>query len=77
MNPGQEKFYEFILERVQEDKVENAKALLSDSFKKQEEGTFTQEEVVVFIPKMISLLKPEKVEEVKNIMKQFSQNIHK
>ncbi|WP_286907201.1 hypothetical protein [Clostridium sp. UBA1652] len=77
MNPRQEKFYEFILERVQEDKVENAKALLSDSFKKQEEGTFTQEEVVVFIPKMISLLKPEKVEEVKNIMKQFSQNIHK
>ncbi|MDP4153215.1 MAG: hypothetical protein Q8865_07260 [Bacillota bacterium] len=75
MNQGQEKFYEFILERVQEDKVEEAKELLMDNFKKQQKGNFTQEDVLKFIPKMISLLKPEKVEEVQAVMKQFAQGI--
>lgn len=74
MNQAQEKFYKFILERVQEDKVEQAKVLLEDNFRKQAEGNFTQEDVLKFIPKMISLLKPEKVDEVQAIMKQFAQN---
>lgn len=75
MNQGQEKFLGYILERVQEDKVEEARALLADNFIKQAEGTFTQEDVLKFIPKIISLLKPEKVEEVQAVMKQFAQNI--
>jgi hypothetical protein len=75
MNQGQEKFYEFILERVQEDKVEEAKALLADNFRKQAEGNFTHEDALQFAPKMISLLKPEKVAEVQAIMKQFAQNM--
>lgn len=75
MNQGQEKFYGFILERVQEDKIEEAKALLADNFKKQAEGNFTQDDALQFAPKIISLLKPEKVDEVKTIMKQFSQNM--
>lgn len=75
MNQGQEKFYEFILERVQEDKAEEAKVLLADSFKKQAEGNFTQEYALQLVPKMISLLKPEKVDEVQAIMKQFAQNM--
>lgn len=74
MNQGQEKFLGFILERVKEDKVEEAKALLADNFKKQSEGNFTQDDIVQFIPKMITLLKPDKVEEVQAIMKQFAQN---
>jgi DNA-directed RNA polymerase subunit F len=75
MNQGQEKFLGFILERVQEDKVEEARELLADNFKKQAEGTFTQEDAVKFMPKMISLLKPEKVSEVQEVMKQFAQNM--
>lgn len=75
MNQGQEKFYEFILERVQEDKVEEARLLLEENFKKQLEGNFTQEDALKFIPKMISYLKPEMVEEVQGIMKQFAANI--
>jgi DNA-directed RNA polymerase subunit F len=74
MNQGQEKFLGFILERVKEDKVEEAKALLANNFKKQAEGTFTQDDAVQFIPKMVALLKPDKVEEVKAVMKQFSEN---
>jgi hypothetical protein len=75
MNEGQEKFLGYILERVQEDKVEEARVLLTDNFRKQDEGTFTYEDAVLLIPKMISLLKPEKVEEVQAVVKQFSQNM--
>lgn len=75
MNQGQQQFYGYILERVQEEKVEEAKALLAESFSKQAEGNFTQEDALRFIPKMISLLKPEKVEEVLAVMKQFAQNV--
>lgn len=75
MNQGQEQFFAFILERVQENKVEEAKALLAESFKKQSEGTFTYDYISKFIPTMIALLKPENVEEVQSIMVQFSKNL--
>lgn len=75
MNAGQEKFLKFILERVKEDKVDEVKELLADNFKKQEEGKFTGDDATQFIPKMISLLRPDKVEEVQAIMKQFAENI--
>ena len=75
MNEGQEKFLGYILERVQEDNIEEARVLLTDNFKKQDEGTFTYEDAVQLIPKMISLLKPEKVEEVQAVVKQFSQSM--
>ena len=77
MNQWQEKFLGFILERVKEDKVDEAKALLSESFKKQAEGAFSFEYIKEFIPKMIFLLKPEKIEEVKEIMDQFAKNLNK
>ena len=69
---GQERFLQFILERVQEGKEETAREILTENFRKQDEGTFSQEDVQVFIPKMLNLLKPEKLEEVQAIVKQFS-----
>ncbi|MED1559726.1 hypothetical protein [Bacillus paramycoides] len=71
---GQEMFLNFILQRVQEDKQNEAKAILTENFKKQDEGAFSKEDIEQFIPKMISLLKPEKLEEVKAVVKQFSGN---
>ncbi len=75
MNQGQEKFYNFILERVQDDKVEEAKELLKDNFRKQAEGTFSKKDISQFASKIASLLKPEKIEEVQMVMKQFTQNM--
>ena len=77
MNPGQEKFFNFILERVQEDKVDEAKALLKDNFEKQATGIFSSADIIAFAPKIISLLKADKVEEVKAIMTQFASNFAK
>jgi hypothetical protein len=69
---GQEMFLNFILQRVQEGKENEAKEILLENFKKQDEGTFSPNEIQEFIPKMISLLKPEKLEEVQAVVKQFS-----
>ncbi|WP_314592028.1 hypothetical protein [Paenibacillus terrigena] len=74
---GQDKFLNFILERVQEGKEEEAKEILTENFKKQAEGTFTQDDVQHFVPKMINLLKPEKLGEVQEVVKQFSGNFGK
>lgn len=69
---GQEMFLNFILQRVQEGKENEAKEILVQNFKKQDEGTFSQDDIQEFIPKMIALLKPEKLDEVKAVVKQFS-----
>lgn len=75
MNHGQEKFQKFILERVKVDQAKEALELLAEHFKKQDEGTLNHEDVQQFIPKITSMLKPEYVEEVQAIMKQFAQKI--
>lgn len=71
MNDGQKKFLEFILERVQDEKKEEAQALLSESFSRQAEGTFDQEYLQAFIPRMLSCIREDAVDEVKNIMMNF------
>ena len=73
MNPGQEKFFNFIMERVQNGKQDEAKALLNESFGKQANGTFNAEYLKGFAPRMMALLKPESIDEVKTIMSQFGQ----
>ena len=71
MNEGQQKFLGFILDRVQEDKKEEAKALLQENFEKQAAGTFGKEDAMGFMPKIMNLLKIEHVEEVKAIVMEF------
>ncbi|MBU5675554.1 hypothetical protein KQI88_03900 [Alkaliphilus sp. MSJ-5] len=77
MDQGQELFLGYILERVQEDKVEEAKALFLENFKKLTEGNFTQEDIVMLIPKAMALLKPDKVEEVLAVMNEFAGDLKK
>ncbi len=74
---GQEMFLNFILQRVQEGKEDEAREILLENFRKQDEGTFSLEEVQKFVPKMITLLKPDKLEEVKAVVMQFAGNFGK
>lgn len=53
------------------------KVLLVDNFRKQAEGTFAKEDISQFVLEIVSLLKPENVEEVQSVMKQFAQNTGK
>lgn len=68
----QEIILDYILERVKEDRVEEAKALFAENFKKLAEGSLTQEEMMMLIPVAMDLLKPDKVEEVLGMMNQFA-----
>lgn len=68
MNQGQERFFNFIMQNVEEKNQDKAKELLAVSFGKQDDGTFNQEYMMTFIPRMLELIKPENVEQVKNIM---------
>jgi hypothetical protein len=69
---AQEMFLNFILQRVQAGKEDETKEILMENFRKQEEGTFTQEDIEQFVPKMLSLLNPDKIEEIQAIAKQFA-----
>jgi uncharacterized protein HemY len=69
---AQEMFLNFILQRVQAGKEDEAKEILMENFRKQEKGTFTQEDIAQFVPKMLSLLNPDKIEEIQAIAKQFA-----
>ncbi|MBO7742958.1 hypothetical protein I8J29_02035 [Paenibacillus sp. MWE-103] len=71
---GQDMFAQFILQRVQEGKEEEARAVLAENFRKQDEGTFSKDDVEGFVPKMLTLLKPDKVAEVQAVVAQFSGN---
>lgn len=71
MNAGQEKFLGFILGNVDESNQTEAKALLEESFAKQADGTFNQEYLATFIPKMLGLIKEDRVEQVKAVMMEF------
>lgn len=72
MNPGQEKFFQFILERVSPEHQEQAEQLLKEAFQKQDNQTFDSDYKMEFSPKMLSMLKPEYVDEVKQIMDGFN-----
>lgn len=72
MNAFQEKFYHFILDRVQADKVEDVKELLAESFAKQSEGTFDVAYLLTFKDKIVPMLKEADKEEVLKIMEEFS-----
>ncbi len=71
MNEGQQKFLNFVLDRVKEGNEATATELLSDTFRRQDSDEFTQENMQEFVPKMLDLLRPECVDEVRMIMQDY------
>ena len=72
MDPGQEKFYNFIIERVRDDQKESVKELMNENFRKQADGTFTRDDMVRTQEALMKKLKPEAAEEVKAAMAHFA-----
>ena len=72
MNPGQERFYNFIVERVKDEYKEDTKTLMQENFRKQADGTFTREDMTETQKKLMQMLRPETVEEVKTAMAHFA-----
>lgn len=75
MNQGQELFYNFFIERVVEGKEAEAKTILKESFEKQDTNTFDLNYLNEIMPKLLSLVKAEKVEEVKEAMNHFASSL--
>lgn len=68
----QQQFLDYIIKRVQDNKVDEATKLVMQSFKKQLEGTFTRADIGEFIPKITMLLKPNHVDEVHHVLQEFA-----
>ena len=75
MNPGQEKFLEFMMDRAQGGKEADLKEALLDSFSKQKEAPLTKEGFLSLKKQMQSLIKPEAMEEVSQAMDHFGKNL--
>jgi len=77
LDAGQEKFFNYILDRVKTDKLDEAKALLAESFQHQQNNSFTPQYLMEFGTKIVTFLKVEHVEEVKKIMSTFGSQMTK
>lgn len=69
MNHGKHKFHNYILERVEEAHLDEAKALLTESFQEHDECVFSKSYLEEhFVPRMNAMLKTEHKEEVNVLM---------
>lgn len=75
MNQGQEMFYNFFIERAKDDKKEEAKKLLAESFARQDVGTFDKAYLQEIMPKYFEVIKTEAVEEFKQAMEHFASRL--
>lgn len=74
MEKGQNQFFTWILERVQEGKTEELSAMLMENFKQQQEGSFDANALEESSKKILALIKPEYVDEFKQAMEHFGKN---
>ncbi len=75
MNPGQQQFYNFFIERTIGSKKEEAKKLLTEGFVRQDAGTFDKKYFESVLPKYFALIKPECMDEVKQAMEHFASRL--
>lgn len=71
MNDGQKQFMKYIIARAKPECLQEVEALLSESFGKQEAGTFDTAYLQYFNQTIIQYLKAEDVTEVVQILNQF------
>ena len=75
MKEGQEQFLTFILDRTKEDKKEKMQALLAEMFERQQTGKLDKMYLMTKAPKLLAYLKPEAIDEVKQVASEFSKNM--
>ncbi|MGK0551671.1 hypothetical protein ACSFB8_04890 [Enterococcus faecalis] len=75
MKASQEQFYNFIIERTKPDKEEAMKQLLAELLERQGTNQLDKMYLMGVMPRAISYLKPEAVNEVKNIVSEFTKKL--
>jgi hypothetical protein len=71
MGNGQNMFFDFIMERVRDDKKEEMSEFLKEAFKPPENGSFDPDAFQKSNEVIISMLKPEGAEEFRKMMNPF------
>ncbi|NLM69436.1 MAG: hypothetical protein GX177_05485 [Firmicutes bacterium] len=66
---------DFIMERAKDEKKAEAKALLGEGFSRQAAGTFDKGYFQEIVPRILDLIKPEAVNEVKAAMEDFGSRL--
>jgi len=77
MKPQQKIFHDFAMQRVKPGKEKELEAVLNDSFKKQDEGTFNPAYMIGILPKMLPLIRPECMDEFKQAAAKMLDKIKK
>ena len=72
MSQGHEQFLNFIMEKVGENDKDGIKDLLGEDFKKLKSGSFTKDDLAKTQEKLMKVVKPETVEEVKKAIGTFA-----
>lgn len=72
MNSSQDKFYHFILDRTTPEHQDDMKHLLAELIERQATGELNKVYLMGVMPRALSYLKPEAVNEVKNMISDFS-----
>lgn len=75
MNIKQKMFHDFFLKMVKEGKEQEAEALLAESFRRQEAGSFDAAYLAAQGPKFFALIKPECVDQLKEAMSHFKSQL--
>ena len=75
MNARQEQFYKFFMEKVIEEKKEEAKKLLEETFEKQNKGNFNIQYFREVAPKYMALVKDEHKDGLNKVMEQYSSSL--
>lgn len=72
MEQGQNQFYDFIMDKVDDENKDAAKKLLNDSFSKQSDGSFTREYLLQTQQEILKLIRSESSDEVQAAMYHYA-----
>jgi hypothetical protein len=75
MNARQEQFLNFMMERAEDDKEQEVREILHESFAKQQGTKLTRKEFEVLKDKLTKLMKPQNVPEVNRAMNHYGQDL--
>jgi hypothetical protein len=74
MNDGQAKFFEYMVDCIQNDKKEEGTLLLEKAFQNQADASFGVKELEDFNAQILEMIKPEHLKEVKDILNKFGKS---
>lgn len=75
MKAGQEQFYNFVIDRTKPEKQEEMKQLLAELIERQQTDHLDKMYLMGVMPRALSYLKPESINEVKQVVSEFSKKL--